>query len=168
MISCLHFRNAQITYYMFIDDEPKNEKNIGRCVGCWKLQHQELLVIDPVQIRRLGASLHWQGIWPLRCRCWRLLWHCFLATSSNHYIKHIQYIQIITELHSSNLSKNSSKLVGMLWRDIGHGNATQIMSSDATNDFSLARDASGNPGDGGNPGELTAAFHRQSMTTQYK
>ena len=56
----------------------------------------------------------------------------------------------------------------MLWRDIGHGNATQIMSSDATNDFSLAGDASGNPGDGGNPGELTAAFHRQSMTTQYK
>ena len=74
----------------------------------------------------------------------------------------------MTELHSSNLSKTSSKLVGMLWRDIGHGNATQIMSSDATNDFSLAGDASVNPGDGGNPGELTAAFHRQSMTTQYK
>ena len=42
------------------------------------------------------------------------------------------------------------------------------MRWDATNDFALAGDASGNPGDGGNPGELTAAFHRQSMKKQYK
>ena len=75
-------------------------KKVGRwrCVGCWKLQHQELLVIDPAQITRLGAC---------------------------------------------------------------------IMRWDATNDFALAGDASGNPGDGGNPGELIAAFHRQSMKKQY-
>ena len=53
-------------------------------------------------------------------------------------------------------------MIGIRWHN--NGNATCIISSDATNDVSLAGDASGNPGDGGNPEELTAAFHSQSMT----
>ena len=100
------------------------------------------------------------------------------SSDSNHYINHTQ---IITELCSlcwylSNLNKTSCKLqvlwiilVGYGWHAVAwHGNATCIMRWDATNDFALAGDASGNPGDGGNPGELTAAFHRQSMKKQYK
>ena len=118
LISCLNSPNAQITYYMFIDDEPKNEKTLDDVLDVGSCNIKNYLSQIQSKLEDLG-----------RASTGRESGHCvadagvsfgtaFSSLLPNHYIKHIQYIQIHTDYHRTSFIKPKQNLFQVGWHAV--------------------------------------------------